>query len=334
MLPSLSPQTVSTKMCRLVLVAAVAFVARAAKLESGNIRGSIAHPGKHGRKAHPHEEEVETPEQVQHELDVMKDRLKHLSDSKAEAHFAGELAHVEDELAVDERLDGRTAEDIELEKEISTVRGDLCVQQGFKHEETNECESFMVKACKFEGGSWDGPAGKKDQAPHVHLNVVAGSAVALASCKQYFFASLRRAAEQVVVTETVEAAVASASGNSSNSSGLFGGKKERDLPEQGFDEFAGGKKVQHNDDDTMTQDWQSEHGVTAGHRDAKSICEDFPDNEWCRIHMFHDSPAVRASPSPPPPHHHHRKERSAAAQGRPALLVLAFLSIASATVVA
>mmetsp|Transcript_2198 Transcript_2198/g.5028 ORF Transcript_2198/g.5028 Transcript_2198/m.5028 type:complete len:82 (-) Transcript_2198:26-271(-) len=44
--------------------------------------------------------------------------------------------------------------------------------------------------------------------------------------------------------------------------------------------------VEHASGKTATGDWQAEFGPAAGHRSFVEICGDFPDNEWCRLHMY------------------------------------------------
>jgi len=61
-------------------------------------------------------------------------------------------------------------------------------------------------------------------------------------------------------------------------------KEGRPLQEQGF----AGELVEHEDENTMTEDWGREFGPRAGHRDIKTICKEHPDNEWCSLHGYHD----------------------------------------------
>jgi len=69
-------------------------------------------------------------------------------------------------------------------------------------------------------------------------------------------------------------------------------KEEKPLPEQGYhrvgNEEAGGSKVEHNDEETYTGDWQKErpHGPEVSHESEQEsinrICEENPESDWCK----------------------------------------------------
>jgi len=76
---------------------------------------------------------------------------------------------------------------------------------------------------------------------------------------------------------------------------MFSMQEDLGAQEQGFS----GDLVQHDDMKTMTKDWRGEYGP--GQSSYKRICQQYPDNQWCRDRGYHQSTpppksgAVRAS---------------------------------------
>lgn len=65
-------------------------------------------------------------------------------------------------------------------------------------------------------------------------------------------------------------------------------KEEQPLPEQGY----WGKKVEHDDMQTHTGDWQMEFGPKQhGEQNVQQICKRYPNSEWCRIYAHRYGPA-------------------------------------------
>lgn len=118
------------------------------------------------------------------------------------------------------------------------------------------------------------------------------------SCQQFFAEQRREAGKEEPAAEEAAGDADAEGGDggnatSGNATGLFGGKKERDLPEQGYNEYIKGKLVQHTNLETHTGDWLHE----GKGRDIYDICKEFPNNQWCQLHTQTD---YVAAPPPPP----------------------------------
>lgn len=75
---------------------------------------------------------------------------------------------------------------------------------------------------------------------------------------------------------------------------IMGGKKNRALPVQGYNEFENGTLVKHTNK-TVTDDWGKEFGEPSGHNyDISDICKEYPDNEWCRMHLHAEAYGYRS----------------------------------------
>lgn len=241
------------------------------------------------RPAHPHFEETEPPEEVQSEVEGMMKRVEKMGDKKLEKEYVEELEGVEASLAERVGAAGSFASK-KLVSEVGTMRANLCLEQGFERHETADCETFMRVACSLDG---NGTAASQP-AP-----------VTFATCQQFFQEYRRETGKEEPAEGEAEAAAeeggddaaAEEGGNETAPEGLFGGKLERDLPEQGYNEYENGHthKVQHNNLETWTGDWQKE----GRGRDMDTICKEFPNNQWCQLHTF-TAPAP-APPPPPPP---------------------------------
>lgn len=145
----------------------------------------------------------------------------------------------------------------QLASEIQEVRAELCAAQGFGNDKKSQCEAFMQQAC----GS--------------------GGTVAQGPCHQFF--GIERS------TDAAKSVPDAASSAGAGSPALFGGMEGRPLPEQGFT----GSLVMHTDE-TRTGDWMEEFGPKAGHRSFVEICNDFADNEWCRLHGYYTTERLGA----------------------------------------
>lgn len=225
------------------------------------------------------------------------------------AELAGELSIVEASLEKVASASG----DRGLAREIQAVRAGLCSEQGFRSHERQACEEFMRGAC----------AQAKGAATHLgHTRARRRRGVSKVLCQRFFAeeAHLKASAPAPAPTSTGETLPtlpeptlpesASSPAGAPASTGeptlpeesgeesvpesapesvpepgdLKFSKKERPLPSQGYK----GELVEHNDASTATGDWQQEFGPVAGHRDFRAICRDFPNNQWCRLHMYHD----------------------------------------------
>lgn len=201
-----------------------------------------------------HESADPASREIQQEVEMMVDRVKKLDNVEVTSAFAEELDGVEASLAA-------KSGDKNLVREISTVRADLCAQQGFESHEAMDCEDFMSKACAPRLSGEEGPVPKQYCTLFFREEVAQGKAVAAAPAP----------------------GPASAPGPGPVPMGtLFGGKAGRPLQEQGFD----GPLIEHKDFDTQTEDWHKEFGPKSGHRSFLDICADHPGNEWCRLHGY------------------------------------------------
>lgn len=196
----------------------------------------------------PHED-MKRPAEVQHEVEMLIHRLEKLNDTEVTAEFAEELGDVENALAK------QGAGSKKLVKEISSVRKELCIKQGFAGHEAAECDAYIRASCS---------------------NATATSSVPQELCQQSLMHHDAVAAPAAAPDASPAAAPAPP--------GLFGSKKLRPLASQGFQ----GKPVEHKDSHTLTDDWQLEFGPKSGHRDARDICRDFKNNEWCRLHGYYE----------------------------------------------
>lgn len=241
------------------------------------------------RPAHLHIDEQRPPEEVQQEVEAMMTRVEKMGDSKLTENYVDQLEKVEAKLAEHVGAAGSFASN-NLVQEIGSVRAHLCVEQGFERHESADCENFMRVACSLQGNASNVPSPKGSAVP-----------ITFTSCQQFFAEQRREVGQEEPAAEAEgegeEAAAAEGEGEGGNATeggdGLFGGKKERDLPEQGYNEYIKGKKVQHDNLETQTGDWQKE----GRGRDIEAICKEFPDNQWCQLHTQKDEPYV----APPPP---------------------------------
>mmetsp|Transcript_32875 Transcript_32875/g.74325 ORF Transcript_32875/g.74325 Transcript_32875/m.74325 type:complete len:322 (+) Transcript_32875:37-1002(+) len=221
------------------------------------------------------------PRKVQQEVEQMAMRAERLG--KAGEEVAGELSIVEASLEKVASASG----DRELAQEIQAVRAGLCAEQGFRSHERKACEDFMQGACQ-----------RKDAAA---ARLKRRRLISKVLCQRFFAeeAALKASAPAPAPKsseETLPEPEAPASTGEPASPEFS--KKERPLPSQGYK----GDLVEHNDNSTATGDWQKEFGPAAGHRDIRAICRDFPDNQWCRLHMYHGSAtwsSERSAAAPP-----------------------------------
>jgi len=190
-------------------------------------------------------------------------------DVVAAGEVTGELEDVEAALAT------RTSNDLGLANEIRATRASLCAKQGFQSHEWAQCEDFMRKACIPD----------KDSSAVTAL-------LPEDLCRNFFLVEARETLPKFAPAPAPADAMSpgSAPGPSAVPMGIpspakahvpWFSKMQRDLPEQGYV----GDLVDHEDAESQTADWGEEFGPDAGHRSFRDICGDFPNNEWCRMHM-------------------------------------------------
>lgn len=216
---------------------------------------STAHRG--ASQALLHVQANASPREIQKQVQNMVLRLKKLNDPETASEFEEEIGDVEAALLK------RGGSDQKLVTEISIVRADLCAQQGFQHEEFSDCQDFMRSACHMET---DGSQEVSGTTSEVYF-------VPLEDCQSFF-------------RQEVLSVAAPAPSPAGPPGALFGGKEERALPSQGFDEYSEGQLVEHDNKKTFTSDWRREFGPDANHRSYQAICAKHPGNEWCRLHGY------------------------------------------------
>lgn len=220
--------------------------------------------------------------EMQKEIEQMALRDERLaqSDETAAAEVAGELEDMEAALAT--RVGGG---DITLANEISSVRGELCADQGYRSHERAECEAFMRKSCIPESGE---PA---DEAHPAIEQLLLPEEV----CRHFFLAEEASAGLPVPGPSPAQALApqpaqywAPAPGPAPYSALAPGPAAATQRPwfSKSIDALKEGHT--HADTKTATSDWGEEFGPNAGHRTYRQICRDHPDNEWCRLHMNYD----------------------------------------------
>lgn len=237
--------------------------------------------------------------EIQHQIEQMVGRVKQLNDEQASVTFAKELDAIEEELS-------SNTEDEALAQEVDNVRADLCTQQNLMDIGIENCESFMEKSCskrplkvpshfctrflrqqkrRQRSGS---------STTHDAIKFTANDASAEVDAANEGAAEAEGAAESELVggSEAEQNAYAPAPAAAAGPAPgpvpmgpYFGGKVVRPLPEQGFE----GKLEQpYRSEDQQVENWQREFGPKAGHRSFTSICADFKNNEWCRLHGYYD----------------------------------------------
>lgn len=203
-------------------------------------------------------EEKKDPWVVQKEVERMASRVERLGVSSDTVGMADELDDVEASIAAEagSRLLG----------EILKTREELCKERGYQPHEMEECELFMKKACDPNANSTSSHALRKaDQE----------SSLSRPECSHFFMAK-----------RTVIAAAPAAAPRGAPGPAVLGGKPEGPLPEQGFNEYANGLKVNHKDGKTFVDDWGKEFGPASGQRAFHEICREHPNNHWCRLHGY------------------------------------------------
>jgi len=169
---------------------------------------------------------------------------------------------------------------------IKTTRGKMCidmmVRHGLKFNKKGACEAFMKKECPSGKGicsEWYGiqvklKAGKSlkeilDEDVHSHASGGAPSPAGAASPSSAHH------------DEDEDSDDAKHRGSLAWSNRMDEGSK---MPEQGFE----GKLVAHDNMKTATSDWHSEYGPHSGHQSYEAICEQYPDNSWCKLRGYHN----------------------------------------------
>jgi len=186
--------------------------------------------------------------------------------------------------------------DLEIIAKIKKARANICVEQQLEKRNHTRCEIFMNLACPLQDASTpsDQEMEEKDKEKDEDGEEVP---VPATLCDHFYLLGGKRVAAPAPgpAPGPVASPAASPAGAPGPAAGpapgadpfaytgpYFGTKRLRPLQEHGFH----GDDVMHENGETMTSDWQTEFGPAAGHRSFVEICKGFPDNEWCRLHMY------------------------------------------------
>lgn len=217
--------------------------------------------------------DVKDPAAIQGQIERMVERMKRVGVEDSTIEMADQLDDIETSLE---------NSDPTLHSEIVATREELCAERGFEGHQLGECERFMHRAC----------------GPGAH-SLTRGPAAQVPQHKCEHFFGKRKASPAAKVRldarrANTEAAAPSPAPGPAPGPLLFGGKIDRDLPDQGFS----GEFGKHEDRKSSIGDWGHEFGISSGHRTARQICAEHPNNEWCRIHgYYHARQRSEANPS-------------------------------------
>jgi len=267
------------------------------------------------------------PTEVQQEVERMMQRIELLPEGHDKAEYVNQLVGVEEALAERTGAAGKFVS-MNLVDEIASSRTTLCMDQGFERHETVDCETFMRVVCSLQGK----PSEKEEDLRFAPVAKV--PPVSAEKCHSFFQEAQREEEAGTAGASGEEAALAAAeeeqdqrglegdsqfttdaaangtNGSNGSSAMFFGGKKNRELPEQGYNEYEDGVLVKHPDLHTHVSNWLHE----GEGRDISVICKEFPDNEWCQLHTQRggdepdssslqdgsDVPPLPPAPAPPP----------------------------------
>jgi len=233
-----------------------------------NKAGPVPEVSSNHIKNAPHSEkdvDFKDPVELQKEIERMAERMKHMP-VETSMEIADQLDEIETTLE-------NSNHDKALHSEIVATREELCAERGFQGHQLGECERFMHRACGPDATSATrGPAARVPRHKCEHFYIAGRSGAA---------ANVRMDARRV----THAAAAPSPGPSPAPGPQLFGGKFHRELPDQGFS----GELGQHEDRKSAIKDWGREFGITSGHKNARAICAEHPNNEWCLIHGYYQN---------------------------------------------
>lgn len=239
---------------------------------------NIAQENQEQRDVVPPHSQAKNPEDLQREVEQMSVRLDRLGNEKSTRSMGQEMEQMEDDIANEAGQGSNT------EKRALATKAKLCIQQAEENaagqeQERAECQRFMTDSCN-----------SPDDAP-VPLTKL--------QCEMFFLNARSAGPAPGPAPGPMPEPVDPTIWNAPAAAQILGTMDANgEMPEQGFDGPLG-KMVEHNDKSTMTDDWGQEFGPEAGHRSEKEICKEFPDNEWCRLHGYHDEPVVPQPGQPP-----------------------------------
>jgi len=251
-------------------------------------RGTVHHHGRQPRSESQEDDHTTVLGDLENEAVKLLEHYAVQDDVAVSPHFLEDLGEAEDAL----RQEGG---DLEIIAKIKKARANICVEQQFEKRDHTQCEIFMNLACPLQDASKSMPSDQDEDSNKQKDEDDDEVPVPATLCDHFYLLGGKR---RVVATAAgpapgpVAAPAASPAGGPASAPGsedpfgytgpYFGTKRLRPLQEHGFH----GDDVMHENGETMTSDWQTEFGPAAGHRSFVEICKDFPDNEWCRLHMY------------------------------------------------
>jgi len=225
---------------------------------------------------------------LQNEATKLLEQYAVHDDAATSSHFLEDLGEAEDAL----RQEGG---DLEIIAKIRKARAFICVEQQTERRDHTQCEIFMNVACPLQD-AFDND--KEEKAKVRDQDIGDQVPVPDSLCDRFYLLGGKRITALGPAPGPAAAPAASPAGTSGPAAApadspagdepfvhkgpYFGTKRLRPLQEHGFH----GDAVIHEDGESMTSDWQTEFGPAAGHRTFIEICKDYPDNEWCRLHMY------------------------------------------------
>lgn len=255
------------------------------------IRGTLHRQGRQPLRPESQEDHTTVLGDLENEAVKLLEHYAVQDDVAVSPDFLEDLGDAEDAL----RQEGG---DLEIIAKIKKARANICVEQQMEKRDHTLCEIFMNLACPLQDASnsdssdHDVEEKEKDKEKDEDDEEVP---VPAGLCDHFYLLGGKRVVATAPAPGPVAAPAASPAGAPGPAPGpagapdpfaytgpYFGTKKLRPLQEHGYH----GPAVIHEDGETMTSDWQTEFGPAAGHRSFVEICKDFPDNEWCRLHMY------------------------------------------------
>jgi len=251
------------------------------------LRGKVHSHGRQPLKSESQEDRTAILRDLESEAVKLLEHYAVQDNVATSPDFVADLGEAEDAL----RQEGG---DLEIIAKIKKAHAFICVEQQVEKRDHKQCEIFMNVACPLQDASDNDEEEKVEERDEDNKEVPVPASL----CDRFYVLGGKRVTAPGPAPGPAAAPAASpagASGPAAASAGspagddpfahkgpFFGTKKLRPLQEHGFH----GDAVIHEDGESMTSDWQSEFGPAAGHRTFVEICKDYPDNEWCRLHMY------------------------------------------------
>lgn len=179
---------------------------------------------------------------------------------------------------------------------IKLSRASMCVTMIKKHGldfdvNKDKCIGFMDATCKVKKGKEK----KASKNPKKYIKQPSGEGICEEWFRLLFMVKSGKDPRQEGVAGAAPAgapgaapspAMAASPGmpDGLQPSSPYGMDEGAGSPEQGFS----GKNVAHDNMVTQTSDWHTEYGPHAPHLSYEAICAQYPDNQWCKLHGYHN----------------------------------------------